>query len=45
MPAQLTLDIVRAAQDGAAGYIVKPFTAAVLDEKLSKILKTMEKVG
>ena len=37
--------IIEAAQAKASGYIVKPFTAAVLDEKLSKILKTMEKVG
>ena len=27
-------DIVRAAQDGAAGYIVKPFTKATLEEKV-----------
>jgi two-component system chemotaxis response regulator CheY len=38
-------NIIEAAQAKASGYIVKPFTAAVLDEKLSKILKTMEKVG
>jgi two-component system, chemotaxis family, chemotaxis protein CheY len=31
-------DIIRAAQDGAAGYIVKPFTKATLEEKLQKIL-------
>ena len=31
-------DIVRAAQEGAAGYIVKPFTKATLEEKLAKIL-------
>jgi two-component system, chemotaxis family, chemotaxis protein CheY len=31
-------DIVRAAQEGAAGYIVKPFTKATLEEKLQKIL-------
>ena len=31
-------DIVRAAQDGAAGYIVKPFTKATLEEKVQKIL-------
>jgi two-component system chemotaxis response regulator CheY len=35
-------DIVRAAQDGAAGYIVKPFTKATLEEKLAKI---MQKIG
>jgi two-component system chemotaxis response regulator CheY len=32
-------DIVRAAQDGAAGYIVKPFTKATLEEKVMKILQ------
>jgi two-component system chemotaxis response regulator CheY len=31
-------DIVRAAKDGAAGYIVKPFTKATLEEKLQKIM-------
>ena len=31
-------DIVLAAQCGAAGYIVKPFTKATLEEKLQKIL-------
>lgn len=30
-------NIVAAAQAGANGYIVKPFTSAVLDEKLTKI--------
>ena len=34
-------DIVRAAQIGAAGYIVKPFTKATLEEKLSKIIQRM----
>lgn len=32
-------DIVRAAQSGASGYIVKPFTKATLEEKVSKILQ------
>ena len=32
-------DIVRAAQQGAAGYIVKPFTRATLEEKVAKILQ------
>lgn len=32
-------DIVAAAQGGAAGYIVKPFTKATLEEKLIHILK------
>ena len=31
-------DIVLAAQSGAAGYIVKPFTKATLEEKVQKIL-------
>ncbi|HEX3141307.1 MAG TPA: response regulator, partial [Rhizobacter sp.] len=34
-------DIVRAAQDGAAGYIVKPFTKATLDEKVQKIMQKL----
>jgi two-component system chemotaxis response regulator CheY len=34
-------DIVLAAQTGAAGYIVKPFTKATLEEKLQKILQKM----
>jgi two-component system chemotaxis response regulator CheY len=38
-------NIIEAAQARASGYIVKPFTAAVLDEKLNKILRTMEKAG
>ena len=32
-------DIVLAAQQGAAGYIVKPFTKATLEEKVLLILK------
>lgn len=32
-------NILEAAQAGASGYVVKPFTAAVLDEKISKILQ------
>ena len=32
-------DIVRAAREGAAGYIVKPFTKATLEEKVQKILQ------
>ena len=31
-------DIVMAAQNGAAGYIVKPFTKATLEDKVQKIL-------
>lgn len=34
-------DIVLAAQTGAAGYIVKPFTKATLEEKLQKILQKL----
>lgn len=35
-------NIIAAAQAGASGYIVKPFTAATLNEKMSKIF---EKLG
>jgi two-component system, chemotaxis family, chemotaxis protein CheY len=35
-------NIIAAAQAGASGYIVKPFTAATLNEKLTKIF---EKAG
>jgi len=35
-------NIIAAAQAGANGYVVKPFTAATLDEKLNKIF---EKLG
>ena len=34
-------DIVMAAQSGAAGYVVKPFTKATLEEKISKILQKL----
>ncbi|HNO74359.1 chemotaxis response regulator CheY [Nitrosomonas mobilis] len=34
-------NIIAAAQAGANGYIVKPFTSATLDEKLNKILQNM----
>lgn len=36
-------NIIAAAQAGASGYVVKPFTAATLDEKLSKIFEKMAK--
>jgi len=36
-------NIIVAAQAGASGYVVKPFTAATLDEKLKKVFQTMEK--
>jgi two-component system chemotaxis response regulator CheY len=32
-------NIVAAAQAGASGYIVKPFTAVTLEEKLAKIIE------
>lgn len=35
-------DIVLAAQSGATGYIVKPFTKAVLEEKLRKIIDKLQ---
>ncbi|MEI8361983.1 MAG: chemotaxis response regulator CheY [Betaproteobacteria bacterium] len=38
-------NIVAAAQSGANGYVVKPFTAATLDEKLTKIFEKLEKTG
>jgi two-component system chemotaxis response regulator CheY len=34
-------NIIAAAQAGASGYIVKPFTAATLSEKLNKIFEKM----
>ncbi len=36
-------NIIEAAQAGASGYVVKPFTAATLDEKLKKVFLTMQK--
>ena len=38
-------NIIAAAQAGANGYVVKPFTAATLDEKLAKIFEKLEKVA
>ncbi|MCW5298306.1 chemotaxis response regulator CheY [Herbaspirillum lusitanum] len=38
-------NIVAAAQAGANGYVVKPFTAATLDEKLGKIFEKLEAGG
>lgn len=35
-------DIITAAQAGASGYIVKPFTKATLEEKLNKIIAKMQ---
>jgi len=34
-------NIIEAAQAGASGYIVKPFTAGTLSEKLNKIFEKM----
>ncbi|MFO7189738.1 MAG: chemotaxis response regulator CheY [Pseudomonadota bacterium] len=34
-------DIITAAQLGASGYIVKPFTKATLEEKVNKILQKL----
>jgi len=34
-------DIILAAQQGASGYIVKPFTKATLEDKVLNILKRM----
>ena len=34
-------DIILAAQIGAAGYIVKPFTKATLEEKVQKIMQKL----
>jgi two-component system chemotaxis response regulator CheY len=34
-------DIVLAAQSGAAGYIVKPFSKATLEEKVTRILQKL----
>lgn len=36
-------NIIAAAQAGANGYVVKPFTAATLEEKLNKIFEKMNK--
>jgi two-component system chemotaxis response regulator CheY len=36
-------NIIAAAQAGANGYIVKPFTAATLEEKLDKIFQKLGK--
>ncbi len=34
-------DILMAAQSGAAGYVVKPFTKATLEEKVTKIMQKL----
>ncbi len=38
-------DIVTAAQAGASGYIVKPFTKATLEDKVNKIVAKMKGQG
>ncbi|AKN65258.1 response regulator [Herbaspirillum seropedicae] len=38
-------NIVLAAETGADGYIVKPFNAATLDDKISKILQRRSSMG
>ena len=35
-------DIITAAQSGASGYIVKPFTKATLEEKVAKIIQKLQ---
>jgi len=35
-------NIIAAAQAGASGYVVKPFTAATLEEKLTKIFEKFQ---
>ena len=36
-------NIIAAAQAGANGYVVKPFTAATLEEKINKIFEKLQK--
>ncbi|NMM10071.1 MAG: chemotaxis protein CheY [Polaromonas sp.] len=38
-------NIIAAAQAGASGYVVKPFTAVTLEEKIIKIFEKMAKEG
>ena len=38
-------NVITAAQSGASGYVVKPFTGATLEEKLNKIFQNMESKG
>ena len=37
--------IIEAAQAGVNGYVIKPFTAATLEDKLSKIFERLEKAA
>ncbi|MHB8354105.1 MAG: chemotaxis response regulator CheY [Burkholderiales bacterium] len=36
-------NLIEATQAGVSGYLIKPFTAATLDEKLKKIFQNMQK--
>ena len=38
-------NIIAAAQAGANGYVVKPFTAVTLEEKITKIFEKLAKEG
>ena len=38
-------NIIAAAQSGANGYVVKPFTAVTLEEKITKIFEKIAKEG
>ena len=38
-------NIIAAAQAGANGYVVKPFTAITLEEKITKIFEKIEREG
>jgi two-component system chemotaxis response regulator CheY len=38
-------NIIAAAQAGANGYVVKPFTAVTLEEKITKIFEKISKEG
>ncbi|MEI7535649.1 MAG: chemotaxis response regulator CheY [Comamonadaceae bacterium] len=38
-------NIIAAAQTGANGYVVKPFTAVTLEEKITKIFEKIEREG
>lgn len=37
--------IIEAAQAGVNGYVIKPFTAATLEDKLAKIFERLEKAA
>ena len=38
-------DILLASQNGAAGYVVKPFNKATLEDKVSQILQRLSAVS